>query len=333
MSPPCSAESDPSPSAELSTPVSGSIWPVRKSGSSGRSICGSGADPIVGEVSDLGGNDVGGTCDCGTAPWQDPVDCDGDGVDDRCTTLAGIVADDDRNGVPDACVPPLPAVPVRWNAACDGNDHWYEMVVVEDGIDWQAARLEAGYRGGRLISITDQAENDFVFNTVANDPRGWAGVQGPWLGLFRSSTGWRWNDGETVDFTNWAPGEPSGSGDGGCLWNGGGITDQWDDQPRSSLKRSYLVEYAGEDCDDDGAPDSWEIALGIEADEDEDGVPDACTESIFGDLDGDGIVNGADMGLLLGGFGSAGPGDLNGDGVVDGADIGLILGAFTPGGG
>jgi hypothetical protein len=46
------------------------------------------------------------------------------------------------------------------------------------------------------------------------------------------------------------------------------------------------------------------------------------------DLNGDGVVDGADLGLLLGAWGGSGPADLNGDGVVDGADLGLLLGAW-----
>ncbi|MCA9284605.1 MAG: hypothetical protein KDA22_05300 [Phycisphaerales bacterium] len=49
-----------------------------------------------------------------------------------------------------------------------------------------------------------------------------------------------------------------------------------------------------------------------------------------GDLDGDGIVNGADLGILLAAWGGAGPGDLNDDGVVDGADLGILLAEWTP---
>ncbi|MBM4099200.1 MAG: hypothetical protein FJ260_04470 [Planctomycetes bacterium] len=49
-----------------------------------------------------------------------------------------------------------------------------------------------------------------------------------------------------------------------------------------------------------------------------------------GDLNGDGAVNGFDLGLLLGGWGQPGPADLNGDGTVDGFDLGLLLGAWTP---
>ena len=50
---------------------------------------------------------------------------------------------------------------------------------------------------------------------------------------------------------------------------------------------------------------------------------------VFGDLNGDGTVDGADLGLLLGAWGSASCGaDLNGDGTVNGADLGLLLGAW-----
>ena len=48
------------------------------------------------------------------------------------------------------------------------------------------------------------------------------------------------------------------------------------------------------------------------------------------DLDNDGAVTGADLGLLLGAWGTAGPGDLDGDGVVTGADLGQLLGAWGP---
>jgi len=52
------------------------------------------------------------------------------------------------------------------------------------------------------------------------------------------------------------------------------------------------------------------------------------------DLDSDGSVNGADLAILLGHWGSCTGsglcnGDVNGDGVVDGADLASILGAWT----
>jgi hypothetical protein len=51
-----------------------------------------------------------------------------------------------------------------------------------------------------------------------------------------------------------------------------------------------------------------------------------------GDLNDDGLVNGADLGLLLGAWGGCPAGcaaDMNTDGVVDGADLGLLLGLWT----
>lgn len=46
------------------------------------------------------------------------------------------------------------------------------------------------------------------------------------------------------------------------------------------------------------------------------------------DLNGDDIVDAADLGILLATWGTSGPGDLDGDGVVDAADLGLLLAAF-----
>lgn len=47
-----------------------------------------------------------------------------------------------------------------------------------------------------------------------------------------------------------------------------------------------------------------------------------------GDLDGNHIVDGADLGNLLGQWGTAGTADLNGDAIVNGADLGILLGAW-----
>jgi hypothetical protein len=49
------------------------------------------------------------------------------------------------------------------------------------------------------------------------------------------------------------------------------------------------------------------------------------------DLNTDPVVDGADLGILLGNWGqSCALGDINNDGVVDGADLGLLLGAWGP---
>jgi hypothetical protein len=48
------------------------------------------------------------------------------------------------------------------------------------------------------------------------------------------------------------------------------------------------------------------------------------------DFNRDGLVNGADLSILLAAWGSDGPGDLNGDGTVGAADLALLLAAWTP---
>ena len=53
-------------------------------------------------------------------------------------------------------------------------------------------------------------------------------------------------------------------------------------------------------------------------------------EALEGDVNHDGIVDGADLGILLGAWGEAFvDSDINLDGVVDGADLGLLLGGWT----
>ena len=56
----------------------------------------------------------------------------------------------------------------------------------------------------------------------------------------------------------------------------------------------------------------------------------ACGGVAIGDLNGDGVVNGMDMTILLSAWGTAGPGDFNGDGVVNGADLAILLSAWGP---
>jgi glucose/arabinose dehydrogenase len=46
------------------------------------------------------------------------------------------------------------------------------------------------------------------------------------------------------------------------------------------------------------------------------------------DLNNDGLVDGADLGILLGNWGGSGTGDLDNSGTVDGADLGILLGGW-----
>lgn len=95
---------------------------------------------------------------------------------------------------------------------------------------------------------------------------------------------------------------------------------------------SVLLLDRTRDCNGSGVPDSIEIATGLLFDGNGDGIPDEC--QCVADLSGDGVVNGADLGLLLALWGPASPSfpqfDLNRDGSVNGADLGMLLSEWGP---
>lgn len=108
------------------------------------------------------------------------------------------------------------ATSIEWSVNAGGNGHWYEAFSAPLGITWEAARDEAVLRGGYLATLTSQAENDFVFQAVANDPSLWfAGTFGPWLGGLqpagtpKPASNWQWVTGEVWSYTNWGIGEPN----------------------------------------------------------------------------------------------------------------------------
>lgn len=90
------------------------------------------------------------------------------------------------------------------------------------------------------------------------------------------------------------------------------------------------------DCNSNGVSDHLDIALGILLDTNANGVPDECEAiepGIPGDIDGDGDVDGADLGQLLGEWGQCSdcddcPSDLDDDCDVDGGDLGVLLASW-----
>ena len=90
-----------------------------------------------------------------------------------------------------------------------------------------------------------------------------------------------------------------------------------------------------QDCNLNLVPDACDISGGASADRNGNGLPDECELLPSPDLNGDGLVDGADLGLLLLAWGpcpsppAACGADLNTDGQVDGADLGLLLLAWS----
>ena len=105
------------------------------------------------------------------------------------------------------------AAPVTWSV----NNHQYDAVLIPSGLSWFDAEQAAEARGcgWYLATITSQAEDKFVFGLIKNNTNFFVLGNGPWLGGYQKDSrhepagDWAWVTGESFQYTNWAPGEPS----------------------------------------------------------------------------------------------------------------------------
>jgi hypothetical protein len=124
---------------------------------------------------------------------------------------------------------------------CAATGNYYEFVDTGAAITWADARVAANARGGHLVSITSQAEQDCLLVTPPGV--GWLG--GNDVDLDGS---WEWTTGESFSFTNWATGEPSVA-DGPSAhfiianWPGTSPGTWHRSSDRSASPRGYFVEY------------------------------------------------------------------------------------------
>jgi S-layer homology domain len=127
-----------------------------------------------------------------------------------------------------------------------GNGHIY-AVVEFPAEDWPTAAsdLEGALPGYHLVTITSQAEQDFVWQfLVEATGGGWEW----WLGGYQDAAietdpaaGWKWVTGEPWSYTAWRFGEPN---------NGGGIEDHlamdgngWNDEGTAlGIIKGYIAE-------------------------------------------------------------------------------------------
>lgn len=146
----------------------------------------------------------------------------------------------------------------QWTVADGGNGHFYEAVAVPSVITWQQANIAAEAAGGYLVTITSEAENNFVFDLI-DEPAYWNpsyNLRGPWIGAYQPEGapepdgGWEWVSGENFDYANWDTGQPNNSG--GLenrihFGNRPGRTPTWNDVPQDFPEiKSYVVEYVPE---------------------------------------------------------------------------------------
>ena len=184
----------------------------------GELIC---TDPNLIDEDNDGYNGCGEDCndaDASVHPGAAEV-CDLD--DDNCDGQW-----DEDPMCPQCVIQPLPLPSVNDVAFCFAQRTWNE------------AEADCVMQGGHLISIHDQATQDFLAaNAFAVAGSDW------WIGLNdQSSEGiYVWSDASPTDFATWAGGEPNNAGDEDCahfaIWAGG----NWNDQPCYAELR-YICE-------------------------------------------------------------------------------------------
>jgi formylglycine-generating enzyme required for sulfatase activity len=271
------------------------------------------------------------------------ADCNSDGIVDYGQCRDGSLPDYNGNNIPDCCETGEACVagnyPVQWKVSEGGNGHWYRFApsgVSPPMFDAQDELCRS--QGGYMATITSSLEWDFFKSTA---PTG----GGYWIGLRSNAcSDWNWADGESLGFAAWggvscgagpypnncnARNLRAAAGDRfDCGWN-------WDDYPQGLMSfTAYCIEWSA-DCNNDGIVDYGQILQGQLVDGDQNGVPDVCeVDPCPADITGNGLVNGADLGLMLAAWGSDGseqPGaDINADGIVNGADLAFVIGAFGP---
>jgi len=145
---------------------------------------------------------------------------------------------------------------IQWLVTDGGNGHFYESFSVSGGISWTHASEAANLKGGYLVTITSQAENDFVHNLI-NDAMYWDGPSGPWIGGYQPEGSpepdgaWRWVTEEPFLYSNWngqQPNEFHGNNESRIHFGYIARTPFWNDVPDTAVIedgrriRGYIVE-------------------------------------------------------------------------------------------
>ena len=113
-----------------------------------------------------------------------------------------------------------------------GNGHTYYLLSPDT---WSNSEAFAVTLGGNLATITDAAENNWLYQNVDIGNS----VKNAWIGLEYSTTtsSWGWASGQPFNYVNWAPGEPNGLSQGDYVGSfiGYPYPGQWNDNPNSDI--------------------------------------------------------------------------------------------------
>jgi len=241
---------------------------------------------------DRDGYGAGGAVACGATSNSDCNDSDSSihpSAIEYCNDT-----DDDCDGTVDGGACSLPAT--QWSRSTGGNGHWYLAVDAATGL---AAEAYAAAHGAHLATISNAAENAFVFQIYLGSGRQWG-----YLGFVQAqgqatpADGWYWTNGEPVNYTNWSTHNgafPTGAPDDSpCALPPWGVEDdqadqcvmqydgRWDDIERGMptcgspvWNNTALLEFDA-DCNNDGIVDYGQILAGEIADANGNNIPDCC---------------------------------------------------------
>jgi len=141
----------------------------------------------------------------------------------------------------------------QWAIGDGGNGHFYEPMALSACVTWFEANDLATAAGGYLVTLTSDAENNFVFDLIDDDAYWWStgvSVRGPWTGGLLVDQQWTWVTGEPFSYTSWGIGQP-GPADvqsaEDCIhydqW-GDVRMATWNDMYRwEAATHSYVIEY------------------------------------------------------------------------------------------
>ena len=132
--------------------------------------------------------------------------------------------------------------------------HFYG--VTDTVVTWSDAEAQAAALGGHLVTIDDQAEQDWLTQTFGRFGNVWIGLSDQAV-----TNTWEWSSGDPLAYTNWAPGQPSYYNSYyGYHWAFLQAADgQWSIYPNGAYFRG-LIELEGTDSDGDGVPDALDVA-------------------------------------------------------------------------
>ena len=152
------------------------------------------------------------------------------------------------------------AAPTQWSVADGGNGHYYDVINVPGGIDWNSAKQAAenltlmGLNGWHLATITSATETSFIYSLCTSAGADSYVLVGGYQDLLASDYsepggGWRWITGETWSYTNWHSTEPNNGHENGehkLALKPPTYGYQWNDLSDDHVYYWYIVESSAE---------------------------------------------------------------------------------------